>query len=133
MPQNENSDPKLADSKTISRRDFAKGSMAVVGAYSSFAQEAPSPLSDSAKAMKLEIADDVQKLLDDRHITEEDIKRVIEHAESAGLKLYQAGSKTFLSKLRIYQALFYVEYTTLDKDKYRIHTAYLHRFKLGEE
>ena len=119
-------------SKPISRRDFAKGSMAVIGAYSSFAQEPPEPLSAAAKALKIEMADDVKSLLEDRHILEEDIRRVIEHAENTGLKLYQPGTDRFLSKLRIYEAMFYVEYSS-DNGAYRIHTAYSHRFKLEEE
>jgi hypothetical protein len=118
--------------KSISRRDFAKGSMAVIGAYSSLSQEPPPALSDEAKALKLEISDDVRTLLDDRHILEEDIRRVIDHAEKTGLKLYQPGTQKFLSKLRIYEAMFYVEYA-VDKDVYRIETAYSHRFKLDEE
>lgn len=132
MTDAENKEEKIPAPKPISRRDFAKGSMAVFGAYSSFAQE-DSPLSAAAKEMKLEIPQSVQKLLDDRHILEEDIRRVIDHAESTGLKLYQPGTKNFLSKLRIYQALFYVEYSQVEKNCYKIDTAYLHRFKLGDE
>jgi hypothetical protein len=118
----------------ISRRKFAMGSAAVIGAYSSFAhaQEPPEPLSAAAKALKLEISKEVQDLLDDRHILEEDIRRVIEHAEKTGLKLYESGTERFLSKLRIYEAMFYVEYSS-GKDAFRIHTAYSHRFKLEEE
>jgi hypothetical protein len=116
----------------ISRREFAMGSMAVIGAYSSFAQEPPEELSAAAKALKLEISTSVQSMLDDRHIIEDDIRRVIEHAEKTGLKLYQDGSNRFLSRLRIYEAMFYVEYSS-DKGVYRIHTAYSHRFKLDEE
>jgi len=133
MPYNDTDDPKHAAPKTISRRDFAKGSMAVVGAYSSLAQEPPPPLSETAKDIKLEIAEDVQKQLDERHILEDDIKRVIENAERTGLKLYMPGTQNFMSKLRIFQALFYVEYSPLEKNKYKVHTAYLHRFKLGDE
>lgn len=107
--------------------------MAVVGAYSSFAQDTLPPLSAEAKVLKLEIADNVKTLLDDRHILEDDIRRVIEHAERTGLKLYQPGTHRFLSKLRIYQALFYVEYSSSEKGVYTIDTAYLHRFKLGDE
>ncbi len=119
-------------SKPISRREFTKGSMAVLGAYSSMAQEEPPPLSAEAKALKLDISDDVKALLDERHVLEDDVRRVIEYAESTGLKLYQPGTQNFLSKLRIYQAMFYVEYSKV-KDAYKIETAYTHRFKLDEE
>jgi hypothetical protein len=118
--------------KPISRRDFAKGSAAVLGAYSAMAQEELPALSQEAKALKLNIPDDVKTLLDDRHILEDDIRRVIEHAETTGLKLYQPGTTNFLSKMRIFQAMFYVEYS-LEKGVYKIETAYTHRFKLDEE
>ena len=123
---------KPENSKTISRREFAMESVAMIGAYSSLSQEPPEPLSAAANALKLDIPDDIKALMDERHILEEDLRRVIEHAEKTGLKLYQPGTDNFLSKLRIYQAMFYVEYSPV-KDTYRIHTAYSHRFKLGEE
>jgi hypothetical protein len=116
----------------ISRREFTKGSMAVVGAYSSLSQEQLPDLSPKARALKLDIPDEVKTLLDERHVLEDDIRRVIEHAESTGLKLYQPETKNFLSKMRIFQAMFYVEYVA-DQGTYKIETAYTHRFKLDEE
>jgi hypothetical protein len=116
----------------ISRREFAKGSMAVVGAYSSLAQEQLPDLSPEARALKLNIPDKVKTLLDERHVLEDDIRRVVQHAESTGLKLYQPGTQFFLSKMRIYEAMFYVEYVA-EKGAYKIETAYTHRFKLDEE
>lgn len=118
--------------KQISRREFAKGSMAVIGAYSSFSQEAPPPLSAAAKALKLDISEEVNSLLEERHILEEDVRRVIEHVEKTGLKLYQPGTDRFLSKLRIFEGLFYVEYSS-HEGAYQVHTAYVHRFKLERE
>jgi hypothetical protein len=118
--------------KPISRREFTKGSMAVIGAYTSFSQETPPPISAAAQALKLEISDEIKKLLEDRHIYEDDVRRVIEHGENTGLKLYDPETGRFLSKLRIFAAMFYVEYSS-DKGTYRVHTAYWHRFKLDEE
>jgi hypothetical protein len=124
---------KSESPKPISRREFTKGSMAVLGAYSSLPEwNAPPPLSPAAKEMKLQVAGNIQSLLDERHIVEEDLKRVIEHGERTGLKLYQPGKDVFLSKLRINQALFYVEYSP-EKEAFRIHTAYTHRFTLEGE
>lgn len=119
--------------KPITRREFTKGSMAVIGAYTALPQwnDLP-PLTESAKKLKLDISEDVQKVLDERGIIEEDLRRVIDHAENSGMKLYQPGTERFLSKLRINQAMFYVEYVR-EKDTFRVDTAYLHRFKLGEE
>ena len=107
--------------------------MAVLGAYSSLPEwNAPPPLSAAAKSLKLEIAGDVRSILDERHIVEEDVRRVIEHAESTGLKLYEPGTNRFLSKLRINQTLFYVEYSP-GKEAFRIHSSYAHRFTLEGE
>lgn len=121
--------------KPISRRKFNKDSMAVIGAYTSLSQyEFPPPraVSDEAKALKLEISEDVQSLLEERHITEDDVRRVIEHAEKTGVKLYEPGTQNFLSKLRIQKSYFYVEYT-VDKDVFRIRSAYSHRFNMEGE
>ncbi len=118
--------------KPITRREFAKGSMAVLGAYSSLSQEPPEPLSAEAKALKLEIPDDLKSLLEDRHILEEDIRRVIDNAEKTGLKLYEPGTQNFLSKLRINEAMFYVEYSS-GKEGFKVRTAYTHRFKMEGE
>jgi hypothetical protein len=131
----EEKEEKTEASKPISRREFAKGSMAVLGAYTSLSQyesPPPRPLSEAAKALNIDIPKDVQPLLDERHITEDDLRRVIDHAESTGLKLYQPGTEDFLSKLRIQKVYFYVEYS-LDKDTYQIRTAYAHRFNLEGE
>ncbi len=121
--------------KPISRREFAKGSMAVLSAYTSLSQyesSPPRPLTDAAKALKLEIPDDIQSLLAERGVTEEDIRRVIDHAESTGLKLYEPGTANFLSKLQIQKTYFYVEFSS-EKDVYKIRTAYTHRFNIEGE
>ena len=128
----EKSKPGPETVKPISRREFAKGSAAVLGAYSAMAQESLPALSQEARALKLNIPEDVKTLLEERHVLEDDIRRVIEHAENTGLKLYQPGTTNFLSKLRIFETMFYVEYS-VEKGVYKIETAYTHRFKLDEE
>jgi hypothetical protein len=114
----------------ISRRDFAIGSMAMLGAYTLKDATAMQALSPEAQAIKLEIADDVKDLMEARHILEDDLKRVIDHAEKTGEKLYQPGNDTILSKLRVNEVYFYVEYSPIDGG-FRIHTAYTHRFLLA--
>jgi hypothetical protein len=113
----------------ISRREFAMGSMALIGA-SSFAetQKLP-PLSPEAQAWKLQKAGDVEDLMDARHILDDDVKRVIDHAEKTGQKLYEPGTDRLLSKLRVKEAYFYVEYSPVSGG-FKIHAAYTHRFLL---
>jgi rRNA maturation endonuclease Nob1 len=90
------------------------------------------PLSAEAQALRLEKTDAVADMLEERHILDEDVKRVIQNAESTGDKLYQTDTDHFLSKLRVGEVTFYVEYSRIDKG-YRIHTAYSHRFLLEED
>jgi hypothetical protein len=80
----------------------------------------------SQSEMILEKSDAVHDRLEKRYILDEDLKQVIAHAESTGEKLYQPDEERFLSKLRVGEACFYVEYSPV-KYGYRIHTAYTHR------
>ncbi len=130
MPEEEKKSPK--SQRPVSRREFAIGSMGLLSTYS-LAQDIPiPPLSALAQAMKLHKTQTVQDLLEARHILDEDLKRVIDYAERTGEKLYQPGTSRFLSKLRVREVYFYVEYEPVE-EAYRIHTAYSHRFLLGKE
>jgi hypothetical protein len=118
----------------LSRRKFAIGSVAVLGAAvteAGAATQVPS-LSAEARAWHLEKTDEVADTLDERHILDEDLRRVIQNAEKTGEKLYQTDTDRFLSKLRVGDVTFYVEYSRIEKG-YRIHTAYSHRFVLEED
>jgi hypothetical protein len=125
-------DEKDNKSHSLTRRDFAIGSVAVLGASLAGAAESPPPLSEEAQAMKLLITDSVRDLLDIRHILDEDIKRVIDNAEKTQKKLCQPGTNNFLSKLRVKEVYFYVEYSP-SEEGHRIHTAYSHRFLIDGE
>jgi hypothetical protein len=117
----------------LSRREFAIGSVALLGSYAS-AEAAPiPPLSDEGAAIKLEKSKDVQDLLDARHITDIDLKRVLDHAEKTGKKLYLPNSDRLLSKLRIVDTYFYAEYSPIEEGSFRIHSAYAHRFLIAKE
>ena len=126
-------DPKdNKKSPLISRREFAVGSVGILGGYVLADEPLLPPLSAQAQALKLEKDGMVEDLLVARHIIDDDLKRVIDHAERMGDKLYQPGTNRFLSKLRVKEAYFYVEYEPVG-DRYRIHAAYTHRFLLGVE
>jgi hypothetical protein len=111
----------------ISRREFALGSIGLLGAYSSAEPSMPPPLSQEVQAWKLEKSKDVQYLMEARHILDDDLKRVIDHAEKTGQKLYQPESDRLLAKLLVQAAYFYAEYSPIPGG-YRIHAAYTHRF-----
>jgi len=113
----------------ISRREFAIGSVAMLGGYSLAEAAALPPLSPEAQAMKLEISDTLRSYMEVRHILEEDMKRVIDNAEKTGEKLYHTENNIFLSKLRVKEVYFYTEYAPIEGG-FRIYGAYSHRFRL---
>jgi hypothetical protein len=131
MDEDKKKKPKNEESPhQISRREFAIGSMAVLGGYSVTEAAAIPPLSPEAQALKLEISDGIRRLMEQRHILEDDLKRVIDHAEKTGEKLYQQGNDTLLSKLRMREVYFYAEYSPIEGG-FRIHSAYSHRFLIS--
>ena len=134
MPEDKKEDLQPEKSpQLISRREFALGSVALLGSYS-VAESAPlEPLSAEAQTIKLEKSKEIQELLDIRHITDEDLRKVIDHAEKTGKKLYLPGSNRFLSKLRIVDTYFYAEYSPIEDGAFRIDAAYAHRFLIVKE
>jgi glutamate synthase (NADPH/NADH) small chain len=86
----------------------------------------------SGEEIKLQVGDEVKKLLEERHISEEELKKVIDFAETKGEKLYQQEANRYLAKSRLGEVTIYVEYST-DENGYIVHTAYSHRSKIGEE
>jgi hypothetical protein len=116
----------------ITRREFAIGSVAMLGGYSLADAAALPPLSQEAQEMKLEISDTLRSYMETRHILDDDIRRVIDHAEKTGEKLYQPDNSVFLSKLRVNEVYFYAEYAPM-KGGYRVYSAYSHRFLLNGE
>jgi hypothetical protein len=119
--------PEDQETHQISRREFALGSVAMLGSYALGEAATLPPLSPEAQAMKLEISSQIQSFMEVRHILEDDLKRVIDHAEKTGEKLYQPDSSIFLSKLRLKEVYFYAEYAPC-AGGYKIYGAYSHRF-----
>lgn len=132
MSDKKNSGQDEKPAPLITRRAFALGSVAALGAHA-LAEAAPlPPLSEQARAMQLDKGAEVKELLELRHILDEDIRRVIDHAEQTGKKLYCPHTDHFLSKLRIEETYFYVEYSPIEGG-YKIHAAYAHRFLILKE
>jgi hypothetical protein len=134
MP-NDNDDYLKPDKspQLISRREFTLGSVALLGSYAQAESAELTPLSPEAQALKLEKSKEVQELLDIRHITDDDLKRVVDNAEKTGKKLYRSDNNRLLSKLRIEDTYFYTEYSPIENGAFRIHAAYAHRFLIMKE
>ncbi|MFA4916772.1 MAG: hypothetical protein WC560_08895 [Syntrophales bacterium] len=87
---------------------------------------------ESYEAVGLKISDEVAELLESRQIMQDEIKIVINNAETKREKLYQEKADRFLAKLRISQVTFYVEYSLSGENTYVVHSAYSHRTELVE-
>jgi hypothetical protein len=130
MSEEENKKQQNAETPhQITRREFTIGSVAMLSGHSLIEAAALPPLSPEAQEMKLEISDTLRSYMETRHILDDDVKRVIDHAEKTGEKLYQPDSSVFLSKLHVGEVYFYAEYAPM-KDGYRVYSAYSHRFLL---
>ena len=86
----------------------------------------------SWEEIKLQAGDEIKKRLEERHISEDEVKKVIDFAETKGEKLYQPEANRYLAKSRLGEVTIYVEYSA-DEKGYIIHTAYSHRSKIGKE
>lgn len=96
--------------------------------------------------MQFSMSDDVAALLEERHILEDNLREVIQHAESTGDKLYGPRGKRFLGKLVtkrpmtnqftgrmvVWEFTCYVEYSMTDKG-YEVHSAYSHNAAIESE
>jgi hypothetical protein len=91
-----------------------------------------SPIQDCAawQDVPLEITEEVNKVIEMRHVLADEIKQVIFHAETTGEKLYQAGGNRYLGKLRIGKATFYAEYA-YGKGNFSVKSVYYHRSEIA--
>ena len=79
--------------------------------------------------IKLQVNDNVKQLMEDRHISDDEVKKVIHHAETESDKLYLPDENRYLAKLRIGEATFYVEYS-IEEGNYIVRSAYAHKTKI---
>ena len=80
-------------------------------------------------AMRLAISPDVAAILQSRRILEENLRRVIRHAENGGTRFCHAETGLFLGMQRLGHATFWVVYAPAE-DGYVVHNAYAHRMEV---
>ena len=68
------------------------------------------------RKFELIISDEIAELMEERGIREEDVREVVEFAESSGKKLYIEGEEHFLARKRIGNFTAYAEYTVSGND-----------------
>ncbi|MFA5055889.1 MAG: pyridine nucleotide-disulfide oxidoreductase/dicluster-binding protein [Dehalococcoidia bacterium] len=82
--------------------------------------------------IKLILGDDVEKKMDDRYILLNEIKQVIHHAETNGVKFIDKGAGHSLAHLKIGHVTYWVEYEQ-SGDSYKVYKTYSHRIQIVEE
>ena len=79
--------------------------------------------------VSLYISEEVERLMENRHILREDLQKVIHHAESTGEKFINPSTGRSLAFLRPTRVTFWVEYS-LAGEGYQVHGAYCHRMEM---
>lgn len=64
-----------------------------------------------AKTVPVKLSDDIKAIMEERGIREEDIREVLDYAETTGKKLYVEGEEHFLAKKKIGNFTCNVEYS----------------------
>lgn len=68
------------------------------------------------KTIPLKLSDEIRTTMEDRGITEEDIRQVLDYAETTGKKLYVDGENRYLAKKRINNFTPNVEYAISENE-----------------
>lgn len=67
-----------------------------------------------AKTVPIRLSDGIRAVMEERGIREEDVREVLDYAESTGKKLYVEGEEHYLAKKRIGNFTCNVEYAVAD-------------------
>lgn len=84
------------------------------------------------KKIVVVINQEVSDLLNSRHILEEDIQKVIQHAEQTGKHLINPHNSHRLASFKPVRVTYWLEYEPIGRG-YVIHNGYSHRMQLPEE
>lgn len=83
------------------------------------------------KTVEIKISDELAELMEERGVREEDVREVLEYAETNGKKLYIEGEEHFLARKRIGKFSAYVEYIL--GDAVELVNVYSHMVTLAED
>ncbi len=83
-------------------------------------------------AIKLDIAEELKAVMEERLILMEDVQKVIDYAEKTGNKMYNQDTGRFMAYHRPVSVTYWVEYSP-QGDRFAIHNAYSHRMQIVEE
>jgi hypothetical protein len=114
----------------VSWSDRRSGRIRVKNAILRECGESEAAVMKEYDGLKLTIDPEAMKKIDSRRILEEDIRKVIFHAESTGKRMQSRESGNFLAYLQPANVTFWVEYLP-EGDGFRVVNAYCHRMKIA--
>ena len=88
-------------------------------------------VNETPETVKVNIPDDVKKIMEDRMILAEEATSVIGHAEATGDKFRDTVSGHFIAGLKIASVTYWVEYSA-EEDQFLLHNVYSHRIEILE-
>jgi hypothetical protein len=83
-------------------------------------------------AIRLDLADELKAIMENRLILVEDLQKVIDYAEKSGNKLYNQATGRYLAYYRPVSVTYWVEYSPRGEN-FKIHNAYSHRMQIVGE
>jgi len=77
----------------------------------------------------LQMSEEVERLVEYRHILKEDLQKTIHHAETTGEKFINPSTSRSLASFRPGRVTYWVEYSSTG-EAYQVHSAYSHRMEM---
>ena len=84
---------------------------------------------DLHEQIRLDIPEEVARLIEKRRIGKEDLQKTIHHAETTGEKFINPSTGRALAFFKPDRVTYWVEYSQVGED-YRIHSTYSHRMEM---
>jgi Fe-S oxidoreductase len=98
------------------------------GILKEFGERGEGPV-DTYENIRLVMTPEVRRRIDERRILEDDVRKVIEHAERFGQRLKNNDNGQYRAYLQSGNVTFWVDYTP-ENGLFTIHNAYSHRMKI---
>lgn len=84
---------------------------------------------EAYEKIDLHISEEVERLIEHRHIMKEDLQKTIHHAETTGEKFINPSTDRSLASFRPERVTYWVEYSHAGEG-YKVHSAYSHRMEM---
>ncbi len=82
-------------------------------------------------SIRLDLTEEIRRLMEDRMILEEDVRQVLMAAEQTGKRIWNSETGRYTAYHKPGSVTYWVEYS-ISEEVYRIHNTYSHRLEIGE-